>query len=137
MKVSELGERAGTTATTIRFYEAQGVLPPPPRRENGYRDYGEEDLCRVRLVVALRGLGLDLAESGRLAELCLTGRCDEMAGDLAAQVAERRRSVAAALAEVRHLDGELAMLERTLATGEPQTTLCLGSASMPTGERAR
>lgn len=126
MKVSELALRAGTTAKTIRFYEAEGILPAPTRRENRYRDYGEEDLCRVRLVVALRGLGLELTESGRLAELCATGRCDEMAGDLAVRIAERREAVATAMAELVHLDAELAAIERSLATGEPQTTLCLG-----------
>ena len=134
MKESELPARAGTTAKTLRFYEAEGVLPAPSRHENGYRAYDEEDLCRLRLVLALRGLGLNLAESGRLAELCSTGRCEEMASDLAARISERRRSVAAALAEMHHLDQELAQLERTHATGQPQTTFCLGSASMPTGE---
>jgi DNA-binding transcriptional MerR regulator len=125
MKVSELAERASTTAKTIRFYEAEGTLPAPPRRPNGYRAYADEDLCRVRVVVALRGLGLDLAESGRLAELCSTGRCDEMAGDLGARVAERRRAVAAAVAELQHLDQELARIERSLASGDPEPALCL------------
>jgi DNA-binding transcriptional MerR regulator len=128
MRVSELAERAGTTAKTIRFYESEGVLPAPPRQDNGYRDYSDEDLCRVRLVVALRGLGLDLAESGRLALLCSSGRCEEMSVDFARRIAERRASVANAISELRHLDEELAVLERTLATGEPQETFCLGTA---------
>lgn len=125
MKVSELAERTGTTAKTIRFYEAGGILPAAPRRPNGYRDYTDEDVCRVRVLVALRGLGLDLGECGRLAELCSTGRCDEMAGDLDVRIAERRRAVAAAMAELEHLDGELARIERALAAGEPEPALCL------------
>lgn len=132
VKVSELAERVGTTAKTVRFYEAEGVLPAPPRQGNGYREYSEDDVCRLRLVVALRGLGLDLAECGRLAQLCVTGRCEEMAGDLTARVAERRAEVAAVLAELRHLDDELAGLERTLATGGRQTTFCLGPAATTT-----
>jgi DNA-binding transcriptional MerR regulator len=131
MKVSELAARAGTTAKTIRFYEVEGVLPSPARQDNGYRQYSEEDLCRVRLVVALRGLGLDLAESGRLAGLCASGRCDEMSADFAARIAERRASVATAMAELSHLDEELATLERALATGEPRPTFCLGVAAIP------
>ena len=126
MKVSELADRAGTRPKTIRFYEAEGVLPSPPRRANGYRDYGEQDLCRTRLVVTLRGLGLELTESGRLAELCATGRCDEMAGDLAVRVAERRQAVAVAMVELAHLDAELAVIAETLSTGAPQATLCIG-----------
>ncbi len=128
MKVSELAERAGTTAKTIRFYETEGILPAPPRSDNGYRDYRDEDLCRVRVLVSLRALGLDLAESGRLAGLCATGRCDEMSADFASRIAERRASVARSIAELRHLDEELAVLERTVATGQPQETFCLGTA---------
>jgi DNA-binding transcriptional MerR regulator len=45
MKVSELAEKAGTTATTIRFYEAEGILPAPPRQPNGYRTYDATDLA--------------------------------------------------------------------------------------------
>src|SRR5262245_3400713 len=124
MKVSELAEMAGTTPKTIRFYEAEGILPAPLRKENRYRDYSDEDVCRVRVVVALRGLGLELAESGRLADLCATGHCDVMAEDLIVRVAERRRAVAAAMAELVHLDGELAAVERTLAGEPPRSTLC-------------
>lgn len=137
MKVSELAERAGTAAKTVRFYEAEGVLSAPARQGNGYRDYSEDDVCRLRLVVALRGLGLDLAECGRLAQLCVTGRCDQMAGDLTARVTERRAEVAAAMAELRHLDDELAALQRTLTIGGPQATFCLGPAVMTTTGAAR
>lgn len=124
MRVSELAERAGTTATTIRFYESSGVLPSPSRAGNGYRDYSDEDLCRARLVVAFRGLGLDLEESGRLADLCASGRCDLMSADLAARIPERRASVAAAIAELRHLDEELARLEAGLASGVTPSICC-------------
>jgi DNA-binding transcriptional MerR regulator len=126
MNVSELARKAGTTAKTIRFYEAEGVLPPPPRKPNGYREYDERDLCRTRVVVSLRNLGIDLSESGRLGSLCATGECDVMAGDLVERVGHRRREVATAMAELVHLDRELAALEATLTTGAPPTHLCLG-----------
>lgn len=126
MKVSEVASRTGITPQTIRFYESEGILPFARRRENGYRDYGEDDVCRLRVVAALRGLGLDLGESGRLAALCASGQCNDMADELAARVTERRAEVAAARAELDHLDTELASLQRALATGEPNDALCLG-----------
>jgi MerR family transcriptional regulator, copper efflux regulator len=125
MRVSELAARAGVSARAIRFYEAEGVLPPAPRAPNGYREYGEVDLCRVRALSALRSLGIDLREAGRLAALCSAGRCDEMAGDLAREVAERLVEVASARAGLDHLEAELRALERALASGRPDTTLCL------------
>jgi hypothetical protein len=74
----------------------------------------------------LRRLGLDLAEAGRLAQLCSTGGCDEMAGDLARRIAERRQAVTIAMAELTHLDVELASIERSLDSGQPLSILCLG-----------
>ena len=124
MKVSELAARAGTSAKTVRYYESEGILPAPPRAENGYREYTDEDLCRVRLVVSLRSLGLELTESGRLAELCSTGRCDVMYDDLAIRVAERRQSIKNTIDELQHLDRELALLQDNLATDQPQINMC-------------
>ena len=124
MKVSELAERAGTSATTIRFYEAAGILPAPPRTANGYRSYDESDVCRARVVVSLRNLGLEMTEAGRLATMCATGRCDDTASDLALRIPKRRQEVAAAIAELVHLDAELASIERALASGETPTALC-------------
>lgn len=58
--------------------------------------------------------------------LSTAGHCDDMTELLASRIPERRRGVAAAMAELTHLDAKLASLEGTLASGEPQTTLCLG-----------
>lgn len=124
MRVSELAEQIGTSARTIRFYEAEGILPAPPRSANGYRQYGEADLCRARMVVSLRSLGIELPEAGRLANMCATGRCDDTMSDLAARIPERRRAIAGAIAELRHADAELAAMESALASGTTPTTLC-------------
>ena len=126
MKVSELAARSGLSAKAIRFYESAGVLPPATRRDNGYREYDDIDLCRARVLASLRQIGIDLRESGDLADLCATGRCDEMEVALGPLIAARRREVAAARAELDHLDAELAALERGLALGEPQATCCIG-----------
>ena len=126
MRVSELAQLAGTTSTTIRFYESEGILPAPARGSNGYRDYDATDVCRTRVVVTLRNLGIELPEAGRLATLCATGHCDDMVGGLAARIPERRREIAAAMAELAHLDAELASIERTLASGKVEYALCNG-----------
>ena len=125
MRVSELAQRAGVAASAIRFYESVGVLPPAPRQPNGYREYGEQDLCRVRVLASLRALGLELEESAHLADLCSKGDCDEMEEQLVPTIARRRAELAAARAEIEHVDEELARLERAIRSDEPQKTLCL------------
>ncbi len=124
MKVSELARRAGLAPSAVRFYEAEGILPRAPRTAAGYREYDEADLCRVRVVVALRSLGIDLHEAGRLAAMCGEGRCDDMSADLLSRILQRRAEVASARAELDHLDTELANLEQALKIGTPQPSLC-------------
>ena len=57
MRIGELAARTGTTARLLRYYEEQGLLTPA-RRANGYRDYGESLVGRVRQIRGLLDAGL-------------------------------------------------------------------------------
>ncbi len=35
LKIGQLAELGGCTVKAVRFYEAQGLLPPPTRRPSG------------------------------------------------------------------------------------------------------
>jgi len=133
MRISQLAQAAGVQAKTIRFYESVGIMPSASRRPNGYREYGDDDLCRLRLVAALRGMGLGLNASGELAALCVGGRCDEMAAKLRQRVADKRGEIAASQVELAHLDAELANLEAGLDANAPVRGLCIGEGG---GNRA-
>ncbi len=55
MNVSEVARRAGIAPTAVRFYERRGVLPAASRRDNGYREYTDEDLSpRLRRLIRRR-----------------------------------------------------------------------------------
>jgi DNA-binding transcriptional MerR regulator len=120
VNVSDIARKVGIAPSAVRFYERKGVLPEARRCSNGYRTYAEDDLRRLRLVTRLRRLGLDLGTAGRLAGLCATGHCDDMARDLAPLISEQRAEVARQLAEFAALDHQLEELARTLA--QPLTT---------------
>jgi MerR family copper efflux transcriptional regulator len=62
MRIGLLAARAGVSTSRIRFYEAQGLLPAPPRRNSGYRDYDERALEILLFINRARGLGFSLAE---------------------------------------------------------------------------
>jgi DNA-binding transcriptional MerR regulator len=49
MRISEVAQRAGIKATTIRFYESIGVLLPA-HRVKGHRVYGADILDRLILI---------------------------------------------------------------------------------------
>ena len=62
MKISELAKATGLSAKTIRFYEAEGLIPDPPRTGSGYRAYAEPDVARVGFILKAKRLGLSLVE---------------------------------------------------------------------------
>jgi len=113
VRVSELAHRAGVNASAIRFYEEVGVLPPAARRANGYRDYGADDMARLRLVVSLRRLGLGPEAAGRLARLCLDREAID--ADIAPLLADQRAAIGRQRADLDRLEDELLDLELTIA----------------------
>lgn len=62
MKINEVEALAGITKKNIRFYEEQGLLQPKRNSENGYRDYGEEEVQILRRIKLLRKLGVPIEE---------------------------------------------------------------------------
>lgn len=66
MKINEVEARVGITKKNIRFYEAQGLLAPRRNSENGYREYGPEEVGTLRQIKLLRKLGLPLEEIRRM-----------------------------------------------------------------------
>ncbi|BEL03726.1 hypothetical protein Q0Z83_019170 [Actinoplanes sichuanensis] len=62
MRIGDAAAAAGTTPRALRFYEANGLLPPPQRTVTGQRVYGPRDVSRLRLIRQLLSLGLTVAD---------------------------------------------------------------------------
>lgn len=121
MQIAELARRAGVTPATVRWYEQERVLPMPERAPNGYRTYQEADLTRLRLVVALRRLGVDPAAAGRLATRCLDR--GEIEADLVPVLAAQRAAIRRQRDDLDRLEGELTDLEMTIAAAGRATRM--------------
>ena len=113
MRIAELARRVGIAPSAVRWYEQVGVLPEPERRANGYRAYTDADVARLRLVVALRRLGLGPEDAGRLARVCLEQGAVDL--DLAPVLAEQRAAITRQRDDLDRLEGELIDLEMTIA----------------------
>ena len=69
MKIGFVAHQTGLATTTIRYYEEIGLVPPPARAPNGYRDYGPEAVERLRFVRDAQDSGLSLSEVASILEL--------------------------------------------------------------------
>ncbi|MBP2477248.1 DNA-binding transcriptional MerR regulator [Crossiella equi] len=71
MRIGELARRTGTTPRALRHYEQSGLLTST-RGPNGYRDYPESAVTRVRNIAYFLAAGLTL-DDVRAFDSCLDG----------------------------------------------------------------
>lgn len=69
MEIRDLVEHTGVPAKTIRYYEEINILPPPTRKPNGYREYSDVDVDRLKLVAGARRLDISLDEIKEILDL--------------------------------------------------------------------
>lgn len=62
MKINEMERLTGVAKKNIRYYEQEGLLAPGRNSENGYREYGQEDVSTLRRIQLLRKLSVPIAE---------------------------------------------------------------------------
>ena len=72
-RLDDLARRAGVASTTVRLYQAKGLLPPP-RLEGRTGWYDDSHLSRLRLIARLQGEGHSLAGIATLLEQWERGR---------------------------------------------------------------
>lgn len=73
MRTGQVAQRAGVNLQTVRYYERRGLLREPPRRESGYREYGQDSVQAVRFIKRAQQLGFSLAEVEQLLHLAVGG----------------------------------------------------------------
>ncbi|RBY81784.1 MerR family transcriptional regulator [Geodermatophilus sp. TF02-6] len=108
MRISELAARSGVPATTLRFYEQEGLLPAD-RSPAGHRVYGRPAVERLGFIGAAKSLGLPLAQVRDLLSVWESGPCRDVRAEL-------RPRLAARLEQVHGRRRELLDAERRLQT---------------------
>jgi DNA-binding transcriptional MerR regulator len=106
LSASEAAKRLGVSTKALRLYEERGLVSPV-RTAAGWRAYGPGEMARAAEVVALRALGLSLAQVARV----LCGDADDLEPALAAHQAaleDRVRQLAGTVDKVRGLRTDLA-----------------------------
>lgn len=102
LRIGELAAELGLNPRTIRYYEAIGLLPAPPRTPAGYRLYGAAGRERLRFIARAKAIGLTLDEIGEILALRREGRppCEHVLALLERKLAAVDRQLRA-LAEFR------------------------------------
>lgn len=115
LSIGDLARATGVKPTTIRWYEAEGLLPAPARTEGGHRAYGEVHLGRLGFIRHARELGFPMPAIRELLDLAGQPErdCATVHGVATAQIA----AIDAKLRRLKALRAELARVAETCGGG--------------------
>lgn len=138
-RISQLASHAGIPATTLRFYEREGLLRAA-RTASGYRQYTESDRERVQFIAAAKHLGLPLDQIRELLTVWAGGMCrevrDELRPRVSAQVAVADERIAALQVFRDRLSTALKHLHDLPAKDGPCDPACSFLHDLPIGSPA-
>ena len=111
LMTGELAKQAGVNVETLRFYERKGLLPVPPPRESGYRQYPAESVSRLRFIRRAQDLGFTLGEIGEL--LSLRAGSSAATADVRDQAERKLDDIRCKIADLKAI--ETALVKLTVA----------------------
>ena len=126
MEIRALAELTGVPAKTIRYYEEIDLLPSPARKPNGYREYSEVDVDRLKLVAGARRLDLTLEDIKEI--LDLRDRQIAPCGVLLDLLDNKAQEINQRISELKALEKDLKQLfslGRTFPTDDVQGKNCV------------
>ncbi|ACQ78929.1 transcriptional regulator, MerR family [Beutenbergia cavernae DSM 12333] len=113
MRISEVSARSGVPASTLRYYEAEGLLPAA-RAENGYREYEPTALDRLAFIAQAKHLDLPLSSVRELVDAWESEPCHSVRARYRPMMSERAAQVDDRIAALAALRGTLTTAIRRL-----------------------
>ncbi len=104
MNIGTVSEKSKLPAKTIRYYEDIALLKPA-RAENGYRDYTDQDVHRLRFLQRSRSLGFSIEECRLL--LSLYEDENRASSDVKAMASEKVTEIDRKIRELKSLKATL------------------------------
>lgn len=120
LTIGQVARQAGIGVETVRYYEREGLIPPPPRSASGYRHYPADSVRRLAFIRQAKALGFSLTD---IRELLALKADPEASSEPVKQLAQAK------LSEIRE---KIATLQRMQATLEHLVNECPGH--VPTAE---
>ncbi|WP_417516318.1 Cu(I)-responsive transcriptional regulator [Minwuia sp.] len=108
MNIGAAARASDLPTKTVRYYADIGLVEPSGRRENGYRDYDEREVQKLRFVHRARTFGFSIEECREL--LALYEDRDRASADVKAIALERLHVIERKMAELQSLKDELTRL---------------------------
>jgi Hg(II)-responsive transcriptional regulator len=115
MWIGEAADQAGVNVQTLRYYERRGLLPKPPRRASGYREFPAAAIRVVRFIKRAQELGFSLDDVEEL--LRLRGNSSRNRNRIRSVAEQRIRQIEQKLRELERMNRALKTLVHSCQQG--------------------
>jgi len=111
MTIGELAKKTGVRSQTLRYYEREGLLPPPARAGSGrYRVYGSDDEKRLDFILSAKAAGFTLKE---IRSLLWIDRSDGSCESVRNLITRRLSDIEQRIADLDRFKKQLKQLDKT------------------------
>ena len=98
--IGEMATMLGVPASTLRYYDKEGLLPFVERSAGGIRQFRERDVEWLRVIGCMKKAGMPLKDIRRYIELTMQG--DDTIHVRLEMFQRQRQALEAQMAELRH-----------------------------------
>lgn len=121
LTIGQLARKAQVNVETVRYYERRGLMPEPPRRESGYRQYSQDAAARIAFIKRAQELGFSLKEISEL--LSLRAGSDSTCADVKKRAEDKVASIEENIRDLERIKSALMELIAT-CQGRGSTSEC-------------
>lgn len=71
--IKEASQMLNLPATTLRYYDKEGLLPFVERKQSGYRVFSDNDIAMLQIIECLKKTGMSLKDIKQFSDWVLQG----------------------------------------------------------------
>ena len=136
--VGEMAKKLGMSASTLRYYDKEGLLPFVERSDGGARLFSERDFGWLKVIECLKRSGLSIKEIKSSTEMAQRG--DASLAERLALFTARREAVRGMIEELREtlavLDFKCWYYGQAVSDGTEERVRSMAPAEVPEKYRA-
>jgi MerR family Zn(II)-responsive transcriptional regulator of zntA len=123
MKISDLAERSGISAHTLRYYEKTGLFSASQRSENNYRMYSQDDLTTAKFIKRSKECGFSLAETAKLLAI-KHDKSQHICAEAKLITSTKITEISQQIARLKQMQETLQQLDRYCCGGQESAEFC-------------
>ncbi len=123
LRIGELANKTNTSSETLRYYEAEGLIPEPHRSDAGYRLYTALDVSRVNFIRRARAMGFSLKEVSELLTLQVD-KAHSTCGEVKSLAEHKLVTIEEKIEELQKMKSALQKITLACAGGEAPAVHC-------------